>query len=123
MWEFIEPSENCRPITCKWVYKTKRDSMGRTEHFKARLVAKGFTQREGIDFSKTFSPVSSKDSFKIIISLVAHYDLVLHQMDVRTAFLNDNLNEEIYMKQPEGFQESGREHLVCKLKKSIYGLK
>ena len=123
MLKFIEPPENCKPIACKLVYKTKRDSMERIERFKARLVAKGFSQREGMDFSETFSSVSSKDSFRIIMSLVAHYDLELHQMNVRTAFLNGNLNEEIYTKQPEGFQESGREHLVCKLKKSIYGLK
>ncbi|RVW86375.1 Retrovirus-related Pol polyprotein from transposon TNT 1-94 [Vitis vinifera] len=89
----------------------------------ARLVAKGFTQKEGIDYKDTFSPVSKKDSLRIIMALVAHFDLELHQMDVKTAFLNGNLDEDIYMEQPEGFAKKGNEHLVCKLKKSIYGLK
>ncbi|RVW62715.1 Retrovirus-related Pol polyprotein from transposon TNT 1-94 [Vitis vinifera] len=82
-----------------------------------------FTQKEGIDYKDTFSPVSKKDSLRIIMALVAHFDLELHQMDVKTAFLNGNLDEDIYMEQPEGFVKKGNEHLVCKLKKSIYGLK
>ena len=89
----------------------------------AKLVAKGFTQKEGIDYKDTFSPVSKKDSLRIIMALVAHFDLELHQMDVKTAFLNGNLDEDIYMEQPEGFAKKGNEDLVCKLKKSIYGLK
>jgi hypothetical protein len=73
------------------------------ERFKARLVAKGFTQREGIDYNETFSSISYKDYFRIIMALVAHYDLELHQMDVKTAFLNGDLDENIYMAQPKGF--------------------
>ncbi|MGV7988917.1 reverse transcriptase domain-containing protein, partial [Mycobacterium kansasii] len=76
-----------------------------------------------IDFKETFSPVSKKDSFMIIMALVAYMDLELHQMDVKTAFLNGDLNENVYMLQPEGFAATDSEHLVCKLKKSIYGLK
>ena len=97
--------------------------MGNIERHKARLVAKGFNQREGIDYTETFSPVSKKDSLQIIMALVAHFDFDLHQMDVKTKFLNGNLEEEVYMKQPEGFSSSEGEHLFCKLKKSIYGLK
>ena len=97
--------------------------MGNIERYKTRLVAKGFTQKEGIDYKETFSPVSKKDSLRIIMTLVAHFDLELQKMDVKTAFLNGNLEEEVYMKQPEGFSCSSGEHLVCKLKKSIYGLK
>jgi hypothetical protein len=74
-------------------------------------VAKGFTQREGIDYTETFSPVSSKDSFRIIMALVSHYDLKLHQMDVKIAFLNGNLQENIYMAQSEGFAVEGKEHM------------
>ena len=123
VWELVELPGNCKAIGCKWIFKTKKDSKGKIERFKARLVAKGFTQKEGIDFNETFSPVSTKDSFRIIMALVAHFDLELHQMDVKTAFLNGDLNEEVYMQQPEGFVTSGNEHLVCKLRKSIYGLK
>jgi len=115
-----------KPITklgCKWVFKTKRDSQGNIERYKARLVAKGFTQKDGINYKETFSPVSKKDSFRIIMALVAHYDLELHQMDVKTAFLNGDLEEDVYMDQPVGFAEEGKEHMVCKLKRSIYGLK
>ncbi|RVW15878.1 Copia protein [Vitis vinifera] len=86
-------------------------------------VAKGFTQKEGIDFKETFSPVSTKDSFRIIMALVAHYDLELHQMDVKTAFLNGDIDETIYMVQPENFVSEDSKNMVCKLTKSIYGLK
>ena len=123
VWELIELPERQRPIGCKWVYKTKRDSKGKVEKFKARLVAKGFTQREGVDYEATFSPVSSKDSFRVIMALVAHFDMELHQMNVKTAFLNGDLNEEVYMMQPEGFVANDSGKLVCRLKKSIYGLK
>ena len=123
VWELNELPEGHRPIGCKWVYKTKRDSKGKVEKFKARLVAKGFTQREGVDYEATFSPVSSKDSFRVIMALVAHFDMELHQMDVKTAFLNGDLNEEVYMMQPEGFVANDSGTLVCRLKKSIYGLK
>ncbi|KAK8944290.1 hypothetical protein KSP39_PZI008184 [Platanthera zijinensis] len=123
VWELVELPEGCRPIGSKWVFKTKKDSKDKVERFKARLVAKGFTQREGIDYHETFSPVSSKDSFRVIMALVAHYDLGLHQMDVKTTFLNDDLAEEVYMVQPEGFKSGHSEQLVCKLNKSLYGLK
>ena len=90
---------------------------------KACLVARGFTQKEGIDYKETFSPVSSKDSFRIIMALVAHYDLELHKVDVNTVFLNGNIDETIYMVQPENFESNNSKQLVCILKRSIYGLK
>ena len=123
VWEIVQLPPGHKAIGCKWVYKTKRDSKGDVERCKARLVFKGFNQKEGIDYFETFSPVSRKDSFRIIMALVAHYDLELHQMDVKTAFLNGDLEEEIYMCQPEGFIIEGQEHMVCKLRKSIYGLR
>jgi hypothetical protein len=110
-------------VGCKWIYKTKYDSQGNVEIFKARLVVKGFTQREWIDYNETFSPVLCKDSFRIIMTLIAHYDLKLHQMDVRTAFLNGDLDENFYMAQPKGFVIKGKENMGCRLKKSIYELK
>ena len=98
VYELVESPPGCKPIGCKWVYKTKKDSQGRIEIFKARLVVKGFTQNEGIDYIETFSLVSSKDSFEIIMALTAHFDLELHQMDVKTTFLNGDLCETVYMK-------------------------
>jgi hypothetical protein len=110
-------------VGCKWVYKIKRDSKGDIDRFKVRLVAKGFTQREWINYNKTFSPISFKDSFKIIMALVARYDLKLHQMDVKTAFLNGDLYENVYITQLKGFVVEGKENVWCHLTKSIYGLK
>ncbi|KAI5354743.1 hypothetical protein L3X38_007638 [Prunus dulcis] len=123
VWKLVILPLGCKPIGCKWVYKTKRNAQGQIDRYKARLVAKGYTQEEGVDYNETFSPVSTKDSFRVIMALVAHFDLHLHQMDVKTAFLNGELIEEIYMKQPDGFASKGEENLVCKLQKSIYGLK
>ncbi len=108
VWELVELPEGVKPVQCKWVFKTKRDSKGNVDYYKARLVAKGFTQKEGIDYNETFSPLSKKDSFRIIIALVAHYDLEFHQIDVKTAFLNGNLDEEHYLKQSEGFEKEGK---------------
>ena len=123
VWDLVELPEGFRAVGCKWVYKTKTDASGNIERYKARLVAKGFLQKEGIDYHDTFSPVSKKDSLRIIMALVAHFDLELHQMDVKTTFLNGELEEEVYMTQPEGFISEKGNNLVCKLKKSIYGLK
>ncbi|KAK4408777.1 Retrovirus-related Pol polyprotein from transposon TNT 1-94 [Sesamum angolense] len=94
VWELTKLPEGAKHVGCKWVYKTKRNPSGKIERYKARLVAKGYTQKEGIDYRETLSPVSKKDSFRIIMALVAHFDLELHQMDVKTAFLNGDLEEE-----------------------------
>jgi hypothetical protein len=123
VWDLVEIPDGVKQIGNKWVYKTKRDSKGNVERYKARLVAKGYTQKEGVDYNETFSPVSTKDSFMVVMALVAHYDLELHQMDVKTAFLNGDLDEVVFMKQPEGFVVKGKEHMGCMLKRSIYGLK
>ena len=115
--------QGAKAIGCKWVYKTKRDSLGNIERYKARLVVKGFTQKEGIDYKEIFSPISKKDYLHIILALVAHFNLELQQIDVATIFLNGDLEYEVYMKQPEDFSSREGEHLVCKLRKFIYGLK
>ena len=86
-------------------------------------MAKGFTQREGIDFNKIYSPVVKHTSIRVLLALVTQYDMELEQLDVKTAFLHGKLEEEIYMSQPEGFVEKGKEDHVCLLKKSLYGLK
>jgi hypothetical protein len=97
VWDLEPIPKEAKTLGCKWVYKTKHDSQGNIERFKARLVAKGFTQREETDYNETFSPLSCKDSFRIIIALVAHYDLELHHMDVKTTFLNRDLEKNVYM--------------------------
>jgi hypothetical protein len=94
-WDLEKIPKGAKTVGCKWVYKIKYDSQENIDKFKARLVAKEYTQREGTDYNETFSPVSCKDSFRIIIALVAHYDLELYQMDVKTAFLNGDLDETV----------------------------
>ena len=100
VWDLVELPQGAKAVGCKWVYKTKRDSLCNIERYQARLIAKGFTQKEGIDYKETFSHVSNKDSLCIILVLVAHFDLELQQMDVKTAFLNGDLEDEVHMKQP-----------------------
>jgi hypothetical protein len=123
VWDLEEISKGAKTVGYKWVYKTKCDSKWNIERFKVRLVAKGFMQRECIDYTDTFSPVSCKDSLIIIMALAAHYDLELHQMHVKMAFLNGDLLENVYMAQPKCFAIKEKEHMGCHLRKSIYGLK
>ena len=123
VWDLVKVPNGIKPVGCKWVYKRKRGIDGKVETFKARLVVKGYTQKEGIDYEETFSPVAMLKSIRILLSITAHYDYEIWQMDVKTAFLNGNLDEEIYMMQLEGFIKKNQEHMVCKLKMSIYGLK
>jgi hypothetical protein len=122
-WHLVELPPGCKPIGCKWILKKKLKPDGTIDKYKARLVAKGFRQRENIDFFDTFSPVTRITSIRVLISIAAIFNLVVHQMDVKTAFLNGDLEEEIYMEQPEGFVVHGQETKVCKLEKSLYGLK
>uniref|UniRef100_A0A2N9I8F7 Integrase catalytic domain-containing protein n=1 Tax=Fagus sylvatica TaxID=28930 RepID=A0A2N9I8F7_FAGSY len=123
-WELTELPKGKKPIGCKWVFKKKEAvSEKEGERFKARLVAKGYSQRHGIDYDEVFSPVVRHTSIRAVLALVADQDLELEQLDVKTAFLHGNLEEEIFMEQPEGFKQPGTENLVCRLKKSLYGLK
>ena len=123
VWELVDQPDGVRPIGCKWIYKRKKGIDGKVQTFKARLVAKGYTQKEGVDYEETFSPVAMLKSIRTLLSIAAYYDYEIWQMDVKTAFLNDSLDECIYMVQPEGFITQDQEQKVCKLLKSIYGLK
>ena len=122
--ELKELPQGKKTLGCKWVYKKKEAASEKEkEKFKARLVAKGYSQRKGIDYDEVFSPVVRHTSIRILLALVASYDMELEQLDVKTIFLHGDLEEVIYMEQPEGFMQPGTEHLVCRLKKSLYGLK
>jgi len=123
-WELARLSEGMKAIGCKWVYKRKPAvSEKEGEKFKARLVAKRFSQKKGINYDEIFSPVVRHTFIRAVLALVTTWDLHLEQMDVKIAFLHGDLEEQIYMQQPEGFSQPGHEHLVCRLKKSLYGLK
>ena len=123
-WDLVQQPRGRKIITCKWVFK-KKEGMSPAEgiKYKARVVAKGFHQREEVDYNEIFSPVVRHTSIRVLLAMVAHQNLELEQLDVKTAFLHGELEEEIYMTQPDGFQVPGKEDYVCKLKKSLYGLK
>lgn len=121
-WELVPLPPGRKAITSKWLFKVKQNSDGEIDRFKARLVARGFTQQEGIDYQETFSPVVKFQTIRAILAVAAAKDLELQQMDFSTAFLNGVLEEELFMAQPKGYERGGK-NLVCRLKKSIYGLK
>ena len=122
-WELVKLPEGRKAIGCKWVFRVKYDSKGHVEKFKGRLVAQGYSQKYGIDYEETFSPVARFSSIRTLLAFAVEVGMQLHQMDVVTAFLNGDLKEEIYMQQPPGYTQPGKEELVCRLKKSLYGLK
>ena len=122
-WTLVSSPPGRTAIGCKWVYKTKRGADGRVVKYKARLVAKGFLQRYGVDYDETYAPVARYPSVRAIVALAAHHGFELHQMDVKSAYLHGELEEDIYMQQPVGYVMAGREQLVCKLRKALYGLK
>jgi hypothetical protein len=114
-WKIVDRPYGCKPIGCKWVFKKKFRPDGTIERYKTRLMAKGYTQKEGEDFFDTYSPVARLTTIRVLLSLAASYGLIVHQMDVKTALLNGELEEEIYMDQPDGFVANSHEGKVCKL--------
>eukprot|EP00253_Pinus_taeda_P023170 PITA_23170 len=121
-WDLVKLPAGKTTLKNKWVYRLKKEDGGK-QRYKARLVVNGFAQKKGIDFDEIFSPVVKMTSIRTILSLVGVEDLHLEQLDVKTTFLHGDLEEEIYMQQPQGYEVKGKEKLVCRLKKSLYGLK
>ncbi|XP_073152463.1 uncharacterized protein [Henckelia pumila] len=122
-WELVDLPPGSKPLGCKWILKRKYKADGTVKKYKARLVAKRFRQKEGLDFFDTYSPVTRIMSIRVLIAIATLNNLEIHQMNVKTAFLNGELEEEIYMTQPEGFIAPGQERKVCRLIKALYWLK
>ena len=123
-WELVERPKEKKVIDVKWIYKVKFNFDGTVQRKKkARLVAKGYTQQPGVDFQETFAPVARLDTVRALIALAAQKSWLLYQLDVKSAFLNGELIEEVYVEQPQGFVAKGEEDKVYKLRKALYGLK
>ncbi|KAL6333170.1 hypothetical protein AAG906_028353 [Vitis piasezkii] len=122
-WELVDRPSHKKPIGVKWVYRTKLNSDGSINKHKARLVVKGYAQMFGVDFSETFAPVARLDTIRMLLALAAQRKWKIYQLDVKSAFLNGYLEEEIFVEQPEGFAIKGKEEKVYLLKKALYGLR
>lgn len=121
IWQLVNPPKGKKIVQNRWVLRVKTKADGTLDRFKARLVAKGYTQKAGINYDETFSPVARYDTVRAVLSVAASESLKLLQFDVKTAFLHGELKEKVYMKQPEGYDDgTGR---VCRLKRSLYELK
>jgi hypothetical protein len=122
-WKLTDLPAGHRPIGLKWVFKLKRDARGVIVKHKARLVAKGYVQQAGVDFDEVYAPVARLDSVRLLLALATQENWMVHHMDVKSAFLNGDLKEEVYVVQPPGFVIQGQEHKVYKLSKALYGLR
>ena len=115
MWELVDLPPSSKPLGYKWIFQKKMKADGSIDKYKARLVIKGYKQKEGLDYFDTYSPVTRISSIRMLIAIAATQNLEIHQMDVKTTFLNGDLDEEIYMEQPEEFIVPGQEKKVCRL--------
>lgn len=122
-WHLVPPQSGLNIIDCKWVFKLKHKADGTIDRYKARLVAKGFKQQYGVDYDATFSPVVKPTTIRLLLSLAISRNWSLRQIDIQNAFLHGILDEDVYMKQPPGFEDSAHPKFLCKLDKSLYGLK
>ena len=121
-WHLVPPQRGKNLIDCKWFFRIKRKADGTIDCYKARLVAKGFKQRYGIDYEDTFSPVVKAATIRLVLSIVVSRGWSLRQLDVQNAFLHGVMEEEVFMKQPPGFEDRQNPLHVCKLDKALYGL-
>jgi hypothetical protein len=115
VWTLVDPPSDRKAVECKSIFKKKMDAYGNVTVYKARLVAKGFRQVQGVDYDETFSPIAMFKSIQILLAIAAFHDYEMQHMDVKTAFLNGNIDEELYMMQPEGFVDPKDADKVCKL--------
>ena len=122
-WQRVPPPEDKNIVGSRWVFKVKRSTYGLVDKFKARLVVQEYSQAKGIDYQEVFSPAVQSTSIRSLLALANTLDWEIHQMDVKTAFLQGDLTEEIYMEQPEGYRSEEHPDYVFRLKKSLYGLK
>ena len=122
-WELASLPKGHKVINEKWVYKAKKNAKGKVERHKARLVEKVYNQRADIDYDEVFGPIAWLETIRLIISLATQNNWRIHQMDVKSAFLNGVLKEEVYIDQPQGYEVKGKEDNILKLKKALYGLK
>lgn len=120
-WNLVQKPEGKNIVDCRWLFTLKNDEFGKPIRYKARLIARGFSQKFAEDYNEIFAPVARLPSFRILLAFANQNDLLIHHMDVKTAFLHGNLKEEIYMRVPEGIKS--KENQVCKLNKALYGLK
>ena len=123
VWVLVEPPPNCHPIGTKWVFKNKQGENGLVVRNKARLVAQGFSQKEGIDYEETFAPVAHLEAIRILLAFSVAKGFKLFQMDVKSAFLNGFIEEEVYVRQPPGFESPKYPDRVFKLQRALYGQK
>ncbi|GJY11823.1 retrotransposon protein, putative, ty1-copia subclass [Tanacetum coccineum] len=123
VWHLVDLPPNCKTVRRKWLFKKKTNMDDNVHTYKSRLVAKGFTQTYGINYEETFSPIDDIRAIRILIAITSFYDYEIWKMDIKTAFLNGYLNEDIFMVQPESFVDPNHLRKVCKLQRSIYGLK
>jgi hypothetical protein len=123
VWELADPSPGCEPIGTKWVWNNKEGEKGEVVRNKSRVVAHGFSQKEGIDYEETIAPIACLEAIRILLTFSVAKGFKLHQMDVKSAFLNGVLEEEVYVRQPPGFESEMYPHRLYKLRKVLYGLK
>jgi len=123
VWEIIPRPSDKSVVTSMWIYKIKHVVDGSIDKYKTRFVARGFFQKEGIDYEETFAPTARYTTIRSLVSLATTMGWNIHQMDVKTTFLNGTIEEEVHIEQPEGFAVNGKDTHVCRLKKALYGLK